>query len=128
MARLGPYSKQSTLAKTDGRTREARLVASLRRELIAHVGGSPTVTQRILIDQACQLKLRLAMMDRGDVGDGPFTMTEQRQVQYLAWCGTLERTLTRLGLEPHDKTDRLSPAQALARVHAMHQGADEDAA
>ena len=34
MPKLGPYSKSATLAKLDRRTKEARLLRSLRRELV----------------------------------------------------------------------------------------------
>jgi hypothetical protein len=97
MPKLGPYSNCATLAKLDGRTREARLVKSLRAELVAHVGGNPSTTQRLLIDQACALQLRIALMDadseRIDV------MTERNQVQYLAWSGALTRLLDKIGLK-----------------------------
>jgi hypothetical protein len=84
----------------DGRSKEARLMKSLRTELIAHVGGEPSVTQRILIDQAARLQLRIAMMDREGTDTG---MSERRQVEYLAWANTLSRTLRELGLEPAKK-------------------------
>jgi hypothetical protein len=64
MPKLGPYSKSATLAKLDRRTKEARLLQSWRRELVAHVGGFPSTTQMLLIDQACALQLRLALMDK----------------------------------------------------------------
>jgi hypothetical protein len=80
----------------DGRTREARLVRSLRAELTAHVGGSPSTTQRLLIDQACQLQLRLSLMDKD--GGATAEMTERNQVQYLAWSGALTRLLRQFGL------------------------------
>lgn len=96
MPRIGPYSKCNTLAKLDGRTRHARLVKSLRTELIAHVGGKPSTTQQLLIDQAAQLQLRIAMMDAD--GDSIGGMTERNQVQYLAWTGALSRLLRDLGL------------------------------
>jgi hypothetical protein len=97
MPKLGPYSSCATLAKLDGRTREARLVKSLRAELIAHVGGHPAPTQRLLIEQAVQLQLRLALMDKGDGRTGD--MTQQHQIQYLAWSGALTRLLRQLGME-----------------------------
>ncbi len=96
MPKIGPYSNCATLAKMDGRSREARLVKSLRAELIAHVGGTPSTTQRLLIDQAAQLQLRIAMMDAD--GDGIGGMTERNQVQYLAWAGALSRLLRDLGM------------------------------
>jgi hypothetical protein len=82
---VGPYSTHATLAKLDGRTKEARLVKCLRSELVAHLGGKPTIAQRLLIDQACQLQLRIALMDADGSGGG---LTERNQVQYLAWCGS----------------------------------------
>jgi hypothetical protein len=96
MPRLGPYSKAATLAKQDKRTKPARLMASLRRELIAHVGGKPSIPQTLLIDQACALQLRLALMDKDT--DKVGTMTERNQVQYLAWSGSLQRVLNQIGL------------------------------
>jgi hypothetical protein len=70
MPHIGPYSSNAILSKPDGRTKEARLVASLRSELIAHVGGSPTVAERMMIDQACELQLRIAKMNREFMRDG----------------------------------------------------------
>jgi hypothetical protein len=96
MPSLGPYSKAATLAKLDRRSKPARLMASLRRELIAHVGGKPSITQTLLINQACQLQLRLALMDAES--DKVGTLTERRQVQYLAWSGSLTRVLDQIGL------------------------------
>jgi hypothetical protein len=96
MPKLGPYSKSATLAKLDRRTKEARLLQSLRRELVAHVGGFPSTTQMLLIDQACALQLRLALMDKETYKVG--AMTERNQVQYLAWSGSLQRVLRQIGL------------------------------
>ena len=97
MPRIGPYSSCATLSKLDGRTKQARLVKSLRAELLTHVGNRPTVPQRLLIDQACQLQLRLALMDAE--GTEPGGMTERNQVQYLAWSGSLARILDRIGMK-----------------------------
>ena len=96
MPKLGQYSKSATLAKLDRRTKEARLLQSLRRELVAHVGGFPSTTQMLLIDQACALQLRLALMDKETYKVG--AMTERNQVQYLAWSGSLQRVLRQIGL------------------------------
>lgn len=97
MPKLGPYSDCSTLAKLDGRTREARLLKSLRAELVQHVGGSPSPTQRLLIDQAVQLQLRLALMDADGSQIGE--MTERNSRQYLAWANSLSRLLRQIGLK-----------------------------
>jgi hypothetical protein len=97
MPKVGPYSRCATLRKLDKRTKEARLVQSMRAELSAHVGGKPNIAQRILIDQAAELRLRIALMEAE--GTDPGEMTERRQVQFLAWTGALTRLLKDLGLE-----------------------------
>ncbi len=98
MPKLGPYSRNAILAKLDGRTRQARLAQSLRAELVTHVGGSPSTTQRLLIDQAVQLQLRLSLMDADGAGTGE--MNGHNTAQYLAWSGALTRLLRQLGLKP----------------------------
>ena len=50
----------------------------------------------LLIDQACALQLRLALMDKETYKVG--AMTERNQVQYLAWSGSLQRVLRQIGL------------------------------
>ena len=97
MPKVGPYSRNSTQRKMDGRSREARLLKSMRAELIAHVGGKPSVAQQILIDQAAELRLRIALMEAETLEPGE--MTERRQVQFLAWTGALTRLLKDLGLQ-----------------------------
>ena len=57
MPKLGPYSK--------------------RRELVAHVGGFPSTTQMLQIDQACALQLRLALINKD--ADKIGAMTERNQ-------------------------------------------------
>jgi len=93
---IGPYSRPHTLAKLDGRTREARLMRDARTELTAHLGGTPSATQRALIEQAAQLRLRLATMDRQFVETG--AMTEHSSRTYLAWSNSYSRLLRQLGL------------------------------
>lgn len=108
MAKLGPYSKQANLGNLDGRTREARLVKSLRLELTAQIGGSPTTTQQVLISQAALLQLRIALMDRDSPKIGE--LTERNQVQYLAWTNSLSRCLRDLGMEPPVAVAAVSPS------------------
>ena len=54
--RIGVYSRQPALRKLDKRTREAGYMAWVRADLIAHVGGNPTVVQKMLIDRAAILQ------------------------------------------------------------------------
>jgi hypothetical protein len=97
MAQLGPYSRTASLSKIDGRTREARLMRGTREALFAHVGGKPSVVQQTLIERACQLQIRIAMMDR-DFAEG-CVQTEHDSRTYLAWSNSLTRTLRELGIK-----------------------------
>jgi hypothetical protein len=94
---LGPHSRRHRLGFLDGRTFEARLHRKFRTELIAHVGGAPSIAQAAIIERAAWVQLRLAMMD-SKVATGDFT--EQDSHVYLSWANTLGRLLSRLGLEP----------------------------
>jgi hypothetical protein len=80
------------------RTREWQQIQLFREKLAAHVGGSPSVVQSVLIEQAVQLKLRLAVMDRQFDDSGVMTRHDSRV--YLAWNNSLERLTRRLGMRP----------------------------
>jgi hypothetical protein len=95
--RIGPHCAPHILAKVDGRTREARLMRETRAELTAHVGGKPSATQRALIEQLVQLRLRIATMDRRFAETGETTAHDSRT--YLAWANSYSRLLRQLGLK-----------------------------
>jgi len=94
---IGPHSRRHRLGNIDRRTFEAKLFDEFRAELVAHVGGSPNVVQGAIIERACWLRLRCAMLD-AKLAEGSFTDHDSRT--YLAWANTLSRLLARLGLEP----------------------------
>jgi hypothetical protein len=106
---LGPYSHPLALSKRDGRTREARLMRDTRAALTAHVGGNPSVTQRLLIDRAVQLTIRVATMDRKFAETE--VQTEHDSRTYLAWTGSLSRILRDLGLQGVAPDEHLTPAE-----------------
>jgi hypothetical protein len=97
MRQIGPYSRPATLAKRDGRTREARLMRDTRAALTTHVGSNPSITQRMIIDRAVQLTIRIATMDRKF--SETEVQTEHDSRTYLAWVGSLTRLLRDLGLD-----------------------------
>jgi hypothetical protein len=68
MPRIGPHSRPDKLQIVDGRLAEAKLMARVREELTQHLGGKPSATQKILIDRAAALSLRLHLMDRESAG------------------------------------------------------------
>jgi hypothetical protein len=97
--RTCPYSTADRLAKIDQRTREGRLTRETRAELIAHVGDQPSATQRALIEQLVQIRLRLALMDRKFAETGGQTDHDSRT--YLAWANSYARLLRQLGPRGH---------------------------
>ncbi len=99
----------------DGRTRESRLLRDIRKDLIAHCGGSPSTTQRVLIDRAARLTLQVALMDEKQADGG---LTERDGTQYLAWTNTLTRLMRQLGLKGAAERPK-----SLAEIHAARAAA-----
>jgi hypothetical protein len=97
MKPISPQSQPSRFKKLDGRTRLARLAKSLRSDLTKHVGGNPSATQKLLIEQAIGLQLHIALLDQKTL-DG-YDMTSHDVHHYLAWCNSLSRLLRQLGLK-----------------------------
>lgn len=96
MKHLGPHSRPGKLAVIDGRSAEARRMKEVRQELAQHVGGSPSIAQRMLIDRIAALTLRMELMDRKAMqSDG---LTEKDTREYLGWNNTVSRMLRQLGL------------------------------
>jgi len=121
---LGPHSRRHRLGHLDRRTFEGKLFDEFRTKLLEHVGGAPTVAQAAIIERACWVNLRCAMMD-GKVATGDFT--EQDSNVYLAWANTLRRLLAALDLQP-TAAKPSNPMDALRAHVAARQTADSEAA
>lgn len=80
----------------DKRTREARLLAEVRADLTAHLGGNPSATQRRMIERAAWLSLHVAQID-AKAAEGGLTPHDHRT--YLAWSNTLTKLLRHLGMK-----------------------------
>jgi len=93
---IQPYSHPKTLARLDGRTKEARLVKATRAELLRHLGGEADTIQAALIEQVIQIRLRLATLDRKYAQTG--MMTDHDTRTYLAWANSYSRMLAKLGI------------------------------
>src|SRR5271166_3087322 len=118
--RIGPSSRPITLAKLDGRTREAALMRKVRAELTTHVGPNPSVTQRFLIERAVVLSLRCAQIDQKILAGEVLTLHDSNFA--LAWNNALRRTLVALGVsEPAAAT--ADPGRALDEHIARLRGA-----
>lgn len=111
---VGPYSKPNTLAKLDGRRREAKLMKDTVAELTAHVGGKPSTVQRRLIHRAAVLALRLAMMD-AKAPDG--MMSERDAREYLCWNNAYVRTLREIDAGATGEKPE-SPDDILREIHS----------
>ncbi len=88
MLRRGPVS---------GRSTEGRFLAVSRAELIAHLGGTPSTAQLVLIDRIGFLRLRLAKLDERLVREGDLSESDAKA--YLGWNNALARTVRQLGLK-----------------------------
>ena len=96
MKNIGPRSPSTRLAKLDGRTQLAKRAKKHRTDLIQHVGGNPSATQLLLIEQAVGLQMRLDMLDSKTIGEG-LDMGDGDQRRYLAWANSLQRLMRQLG-------------------------------
>ena len=106
---VSPYTSPATLARLDGRTREGRLMRRVRSDLIAHVGGKPSATQRMLVERAVTLSLYVSKLDAKLLKNG--SMTEHDSRTYLAWSNSLTRTLRELGLQVPSLADPVNRLQ-----------------
>ena len=63
----GPYSrrlKRGAISDAfDGRSTEGRYIRDLEKQLTEHIGGNPTITQKLLIQRIIELRMRLDAFD-----------------------------------------------------------------
>lgn len=85
----------SSVARLDARTKEGRLARAVRAELVEHVGGSPSATQRLVIEHASMLVVHIAAMDRKFSETGDLCAFDSRR--YLSWSRALAFALSKLG-------------------------------
>jgi hypothetical protein len=95
--RKDTYSRPCRWAGVTAQTPEGKLIRDVRADLVKHVGGSPSATQRALIERAVMLTVQLARMDAKALEDG--VMSGHATREYLAWSNTLTRTLKTLGMK-----------------------------
>jgi hypothetical protein len=118
--KIGVYSSAPVLRKLDKRTREAGFMAWVRHDLTTHI-GTPSVTQKMLIDRAAVLSLRLAKLDAKIIDDAPFT---QHDTNYMiAWQNALTRVLVALGVHGEASRSTTSIADYYQRALAATQQA-----
>ena len=102
----------------DGRSKEGRYLRAVEAELVEHLGGKKSTTQRIAIHRAARLMLRLEIFDQKLTG-GEFTSHDARV--YNALQNSLRLMLKELGLKANVDT---KPAPSLAEIAARHAKAE----
>jgi hypothetical protein len=85
-----PRARPDLIPLIDGRTSEARHMGAVRDALTQSTGGNPSPLQRILIEQAAVLALRIHLADVQYVRSG----TEAPD--YAEWLRALDRLLGRI--------------------------------
>ena len=84
----------------DGRSARGRALKQLTRELVAHVGGKPSVTQRLLIERAVQMRAQLVELDAKLAKGETWSVLDTRT--YSALGNSYRNTLCKLGLDSAD--------------------------
>jgi hypothetical protein len=116
---IGPYSKilrRGSLSRSiDGRSELGRFVRALEAELVTHCGGSPSITQRLLIDRIIKVRLQLDALDV-KLAAGDWTPHDQRT--YGALLNAHRLACRELSLQPAQ-----APTPTLAEILAADRGA-----
>jgi hypothetical protein len=95
---LTPHSRLLARGCVDGRSREGRYLAACRAELVPHVGGNPSATQRVTIDRVAWLRLHVMLLDEKVAGGKALTEHDRRT--YCAFSNSLVRAMRELGMAP----------------------------
>jgi len=100
---LGPYSR--TLQRgaigsiaVDGRSERGRFIRALEKELVEHVGGKPSIAQRLLIDNIVRQRLQLDLLGERLASGANWTPHDGRT--FAALQNSFRLSLRELGLEP----------------------------
>jgi hypothetical protein len=99
--KIRPYSRlfdRGVLAGSaiDGRSVQGKYARNLEIELIQHVGGAPSIAQKLLIDQAIKIRLQLDALGE-KLDSGAWTEHDRRTFGGLMNCFRL--TLRDIGLK-----------------------------
>jgi hypothetical protein len=112
---IGGASRPNRLAKLDGRTREAKRLRQISRELTDHCGGADRVTaaQRYLIERTAIDILRLELLDN-EMTMGTVSAHDARVAHALR--NTVRLALRDLGLAQAPKAAAPMDAVQYARM------------
>ena len=118
--RLGPHSRALDRGAIGqairGDSHEGRYIRSYERLLTEHVGGQPSIAQKLMITRAARVALHLEKLDESVFKTG-HALTQHDFQHYCAWSNCLGRLLKTLGLETPSPREPLNLGDYIARVH-----------
>jgi hypothetical protein len=98
---IGPYSRKlrrgAIGASVDGRSAEGRFIRDLERQLVEHVGGAPSIAQKLLIERLIKIRLQLDGLD-AKLTAGTWTPHDGRT--YGGLHNAYRLTAREIGLKP----------------------------
>ncbi len=119
--RVGPHSRLLNMGSLSGRSREGRYIRALETQLYAHLGGAPSITQRLAISRLARVSLRLQLFDEKiDAG----SLTDHDARVYGALHNAFRLLIRELGLKPA----AVAPSESLADVAAAIVAAKREGA
>jgi hypothetical protein len=98
----GPFSTAESLTSLDRRTVPARIMKTVARDLLAHIGDGVTAPQKLLVQSAALKAVRLALLTDRLLTDEK-GLAEGADHHALAWLNSLRLDLVALGLERREK-------------------------
>jgi hypothetical protein len=122
--RLGVHSaiidRGALGSEISGNLREGKFLRTYEKLLTEHVGGQPTVTQKLMILRTARLALHLELLDEQVFADGR-VVGQFSYNHYCAWSNALSRMLLALGLKP----ENVEPANVSQLAQYLSQEAAE---
>ena len=124
--KLGPYSRVlrrgAIGASLDGRSTMGRFVRDLEKQLIEHVGGNPSITQRLLIERMIKVRIQLDLLDE-KLASGEWTAHDSRT--YGGLLNAYRLTAREIGMDAKPKpaktlAEHLAEKAAQAAAQAAH--------
>ena len=113
--RLGPYSRKLTRGAIadafDGRSVQGRFIRDLERQLIQHIGGSPSITQKLLITRIIRLHMRLDLFEE-KLTNEPDKWSSHDDRVYGGIQSAYRLALRELGFKP-------APAPQVRSIHDL---------
>ena len=93
----GPFSRALRKGAIDQRSWQGRFLVTARHNMMEHIGGNPTIAQRVLIDRIAWLMLHCHLLDQRVVAGTAWG--EHDRKCYLAFSNSLIRSLREIGLQ-----------------------------